>query len=130
MTVVTSTWRHSTKGAKQDPCHQRQPYNAHNTLLIGQYGVRIVTYFSVVRLWFTLRASASAAVPELPILFHALPSRLWKEYSRVRASSENQLMGPSVRFNIGLCRHYQSVELENVSAAIAIINPERQMIPV
>ena len=34
-----------------------------------------VTYFRVVKLWFTARASASAAAPDSPILFHA---RLWK----------------------------------------------------
>ena len=38
-------------------------------------GVRIVAYFSVVKLWFTLRALASAAAPDTPILF---PQRLWK----------------------------------------------------
>ena len=35
----------------------------------------LVTYFSVLKLWFTLRASASAEAPEAPILFS---SRLWK----------------------------------------------------
>ena len=48
----------------------------HYTLLVGQYEVRMVTYFSVVKLWFTLRASASAAAPDSPILFHP---RLWKK---------------------------------------------------
>ena len=43
--------------------------------LIGEYGARIVTYFSVVKLWFTLRASARAVAPDSPILFHP---RLWK----------------------------------------------------
>ena len=51
------------------------PDFAHNTLLVGQYGARIVTYSSVVKLWFTLRASARAVAPESPILFL---SRLWK----------------------------------------------------
>ena len=52
-----------------------QLYHAHNTLLVGQYGARIVTYFSVLKVWFTLRASARAVAPEPPILF---PPRLWK----------------------------------------------------
>ena len=34
-------------------------------------------------------------------------------------------MGQSVRFNMGLCRHYESVALENVSVAMAIITPEK-----
>ena len=33
------------------------------------------TYFSVVKLWFTLRASASAVAPDSPI---PLRPRLWK----------------------------------------------------
>ena len=37
--------------------------------------MKLVTYFSVFKLWLTLRASASAVAPEPPILF---PSRLWK----------------------------------------------------
>ena len=48
-----------------------------------------------------------------------------KQYSRISASSENQLMGQSVRFNIALCCHYESVELENVSVAVAMITPEK-----
>ena len=35
----------------------------------------VVTYFSVFKLWFTLRVSASAVAPESPIEFHP---RLWK----------------------------------------------------
>ena len=31
----------------------------------------VVTYFSVFKLWFTLRVSASAAAPESSILFHS-----------------------------------------------------------
>ena len=73
--------------------------SAHNTLLVGQCGVRIVTYSSVVKLWFTLRASASAAAPDSPIPF---PRRLWKRGLQNSASSENQLMGQSVTFNIDL----------------------------
>ena len=46
-----------------DKQHPGQPYHAHNTLLVGQYGARIVTYFSAVKLWFTLRASARAVAP-------------------------------------------------------------------
>ena len=49
-----------------------QQYQVH---FVSQYGARIVTYFSVFKLWFTLRASASAVAPESPILFH---SRLWE----------------------------------------------------
>ena len=75
VTVVTSTSCHSTRGPHRDHCHPGQPYHAHNTLLIGQYGARIVTYSSVVKLWFTLRASARAVAPESPIPFS---SRLWK----------------------------------------------------
>ena len=48
-----------------------------------------------------------------------------RKYSRISASSENQLMGQSVRFNIGLCHYYKSVELENVSVAMAMIIPEK-----
>ena len=36
---------------------------------LGQYGARIVTYSSVVKLWFTLRASARAVAPDSSILF-------------------------------------------------------------
>ena len=75
VTVVTSTSRHSTRRPHRDHCHPGQPYHAHNTLLIGQYGARIVTYSSVVKLWFTLRAPARAVAPDSPILF---PPRLWK----------------------------------------------------
>ena len=75
MTVVASTSRHSTRRKHRDHCHPGQPYHVHNTLLVGQYGVRIVTYFSVVKLWFTLRASASAVAPDFPIPFRL---RLWK----------------------------------------------------
>ena len=46
-----------------------QPYHAHNTSLVGQCDARIVTYVSVVKLWFTLRSSASAVAPGSPILF-------------------------------------------------------------
>ena len=35
----------------------------------------MTSYFSVFKLWFTLRASASAMAPDSPILFL---SRLWK----------------------------------------------------
>ena len=41
----------------------------------GLYGARIVTYFSTFKLWFSLRAPASAVAPESSILFH---SRLWQ----------------------------------------------------
>ena len=100
----------------QDNCHPGQPYHALITLLVGQYGVRIVTYSSVIKLWFTLRASASAAAPESPILL---------EYSRVSASSENQIMGQSVRLSMGLRCHYESVEFKNGSVAMAMITPEK-----
>ena len=69
VTVVTSTSRHRTRRPHRDHCHPGQPYHAHNTLLLGQYGARIVTYSSVVKLWFTLRTSARAAAPESPISF-------------------------------------------------------------
>ena len=48
-----------------------------------------------------------------------------REDSRISASSKNQLMGQSVRLNIGFCHHYDSVELENVSVAMAKINSEK-----
>ena len=41
--------------------------------IIELYGARIVTYVSVVKLWFTIKVSASAVAPESPILF---PKRL------------------------------------------------------
>ena len=72
---VTSTSHHSTRGPHRDHCHPEEPYHAYNTLLVGQYGTRIVAYSSVVKLWLTLRASASAVAPKIPILFHV---RLWK----------------------------------------------------
>ena len=77
VTVVTSTGHHSTRRQQRDHCHPAQPYHAHahNTFLVGQYGARTVTYSSVVKLWFTLRASARAVAPEAPISFHR---RLWK----------------------------------------------------
>ena len=76
VTVVTSTSRHSTRRPViQDHCHPGWPYRGRNTSLIGQYGVRIVTYCSVVKLWFTLRASARAVAPDTSIPFHL---RLWK----------------------------------------------------
>ena len=37
----------------------------------------------------------------------------------------NLWMGQSVGFNIGLYHHYESVELENVSVAMAMVNPEK-----
>ena len=46
-------------------------------------------------------------------------------YSRVSASSENQIMGQSVRLSMGLCCHYESVEFKNVSVAMAMITPEK-----
>ena len=45
VTVVTSTSCHSTRRQHRDHCHPRQPYHAHNTLLVDQYVARIVTYF-------------------------------------------------------------------------------------
>ena len=75
VTVVTSASSHSTRRPHRDHCHPGQPYHAHNTLLVGQYGARIVTYSNVVKLWFTLRASARAMGPESSIGFL---SRLWK----------------------------------------------------
>ena len=50
-------------------------YCVHILCSLGQYGARIVTYLSVVKLQFTLRASARAVAPESLIPF---PSRLWK----------------------------------------------------
>ena len=42
--------------------------------IIALYGI-VTSYFSVFKLWFTLRTSARAATPESSILFS---SRLWK----------------------------------------------------
>ena len=56
--------------------------------------------------------------------FHS-PKDCGREYSRVSGSSENQLMGQSVRLNMGVCRHYESVEFKNVSVAMAMITPEK-----
>ena len=53
------------------------------------------------------------------------PEDCGRENSKISASSENQLMEQSVRFNIGLYHHYESVELENVSVAMAMVNPEK-----
>ena len=41
----------------------------------GTLHFRFATYFSVFKLWFTLKTSASAEAPESPTL---LDSRLWK----------------------------------------------------
>ena len=53
----------------------------------------LVTYFSVFKLWFTLRAPASADAPDSPIPFH---SRLWKGYPRISTNS--------ACYNRALCR--------------------------
>ena len=105
----------------RDHFHPGQPYHAHNTLLVGQYGVRIVT----------LVLSSSGSLSEhqpvqwlQTLQFHSVQD-CGREYSRISASRENQLMGQSVRFNTGLCHHYESVELENVSVAMAMIIPEK-----
>ena len=53
-------------------------HSSHHTMrihMLGQYKAKIVTYFSVFKLWFTLSTSASAVAPESPTLF---PPRLWK----------------------------------------------------
>ena len=64
MTVVTSTSRHNTKRPHRDHCHPGQSYHAHKTLFIDQYGAKIVTYLSAVKLWFTRKAAARAMAPE------------------------------------------------------------------
>ena len=51
VTVVASTSRHGTRRPHIDHCPSGQPYHAHNTVLVGHYGVRIVTYSSVVKVW-------------------------------------------------------------------------------
>ena len=48
--------------------------HVHVLYIVGLYRAKIVTYFSVFKLWFTLRASASAEAPESLII-----SRLWKK---------------------------------------------------
>ena len=76
VTVVTSTSSHSTRRPHSTTVTQDNHIMLITLCLyVGQYGTRIVTYSSVVKLWFTLRASARAVAPESPILFH---SRLWK----------------------------------------------------
>ena len=109
VTVVTSTSRHSTRRPHRDHCHPGQPYHAHNTLLVGQYEVRIV---------LTLLLSSSGSLSEhqpvqrlQTLQFHSLQD-CEREFSRISAGSENQLMGQSVRLNIALYHHYESVELE------------------
>ena len=49
--------------------------HVHVLHILGLYRAKIVTYCSVFKLWFTLRASASSAAPESPTV---LDSRLWK----------------------------------------------------
>ena len=62
----------------RDQYHPGQPYHVHTLWMINLYGARIVTYFSVFKLWFTVRALASAENPRDWILF---PQRLYKEES-------------------------------------------------
>ena len=71
VTVVTRTSRHSTRRPQRDHCHPEKPYHAHNTFLIGQYEDRIATYPNVVKLLFTLKASARAVAVESPMSFSA-----------------------------------------------------------
>ena len=92
VTVITSTSCHSTRRPHRDHCHPGQPYHAPNTLLVGQYGARIVT--SVL--------SSSGSLSEHQqgqwlqnLQFHSSKD-CGREYSRISASSENQLMGQSV----------------------------------
>ena len=71
--VVTSTRVPSPRRSHRGQCHP-----IHHTMciyMLGQYRAKIVTYFSVFKLWFTLSASASAIAAESPTLFD---SRLWK----------------------------------------------------
>ena len=90
VTVVTSTSRHSTRRPHRDHWHPGQPYHAHSTLLIGQYGARIVTYFSVTKLWFILRASARAVAPDSPIPFLL---RLWKRVFQNKCKQQKPING-------------------------------------
>ena len=89
VTVVTSTSLHSTRRPHRDHCHPGQLYHAHYTLLIGQYGARIIT----------LALSISGSLSEhrltqwLQTLQFCSIQNCGREYSRISASSENQLMG-------------------------------------
>ena len=74
-------------------------------------GSRIVTYFRVLSSSGSL--SEHQPVQRLQTFeFHYLQD-CGREYSRISASSANHLMGQSVRLNIGLYHHYESVELES-----------------
>jgi len=102
VTVVTSTSCHSTRGPHRDYCHPGQPYHAHNTLVVGQYGVTLVLSSSG-------SLSEHQPVQRLQNLQFHSPKDCGREYSRISPSNENQLMGQSVRLNIGLCHHYSLV---------------------
>ena len=70
VTVATSTSLPSPRRSYRGHCHPGQPYHVHILCILGS-----VIYFSVFKLWFTLRASASVEAPESPTV---LDSRLWK----------------------------------------------------
>ena len=73
-----SAWLASLIGIVVAIATEHSDYNRNEENLsapiIALYGI-VTSYFSVFKLWFTLRASARAATPETPILFL---SRLWK----------------------------------------------------
>ena len=77
VTVATSTSLPSPRRPYRGQCHPGQPYHVHIHCILGLYirTIKIVAYFSVFKLRFTLRAPASAEAPGSPTL---LDPRLWK----------------------------------------------------
>ena len=73
MWVATRTSLPNPRRSHRSHCHPGQQYHVHILCIWVLY--KIVTYFSVFKLRFTLRAPASAEAPESPTL---LDSRLWK----------------------------------------------------
>ena len=71
--VVTSTSLLSPRRSHRGPMSPKPIIPC--AYILGLHRVKIVTYFRVFKLWFTLSASASAVAPESPTLFHP---RLWK----------------------------------------------------
>ena len=71
-TVATSS---SLLTLKDQTIPTGQPYHMTIPCFIWLYGVKVVAYFRIFKLWFTLRVSASAVAPVSLIVFH---SRLWE----------------------------------------------------
>ena len=97
------------------------------------FGLQHISYFvhQILTHTLTLVLSSSGSLSEHQpvqqlqnLQFYSM-QHCGREDSRISANRESQLMGQSVRFNIGLCHHYESVELANVSVAIEMITPEK-----